>query len=496
MPSWGPAPRWATSRSPERPTFGPQVAKIAASLGKALLPWQRFVVDVALEVDRESGEFAYDEVIVFAQRRSGKTVIIEPVTFHRCGQAARRSAWITAQKRDNAVKRWKAATDVMLASPLGSRLGRKVSHSFEELTWRGTGSQFLPFAPDEDSMHGEDPDLVWVDELWSLSLEQKKKIQQGYRPAWSVKTGQEWKMSAAGTARSGWMKHERTRGRAAVESGGRSRIAYFEWCVPERVDGMAVQDLDDERLLQVVLDNHPRRDHGLRHGFLVDELADMGRSGFLRAYGGLDEDATAQDTVISGSALARALSAVRIPADARVGIGFAVDPERREAAVSAAWRDEGGVAVTEVLQRRPGTRWLASFVAGIADRNDVGAFAVNNAGAARDVADELERPAENDGFGLELLRVPSGDYAAACARFDDEISDVAEGGRPTITHNGDPDLLEALRAANRDRRLGSGRAWGSETGEPVSTLESHTLAVWAFDHMPMPEQPARPFRIF
>ena len=495
MPSWGPAPRWATSRSPERPTFGPAVAKLAKSLGKPLLPWQRYVVDVGLEVDQE-GEFVYDEVIVFAQRRSGKTVIIEPVTFHRCGQPAKRSAWITAQKRDNAVKRWRAATDVMLESPLGPRLSRKVSHSFEELMWKKTGSQFLPFAPDEDSMHGEDPDLVWVDELWSLSLEQKKKIQQGYQPAWSVKTGQEWKMSAAGTARSGWMKHERTRGRAAVESGGRSRIAYFEWCVPELVDGKPVQELDDERLLQVVLDNHPRRDHGLRHGFLVGQLAGMGRSGFLRAYGGLDEDATAQDTVIPGAALGRALSSVKIPEDARVGIGVAVDPERREASVSAAWRDAAGIAVTEVLQRRAGTRWAAAFVAGVDERNDIGTIAVNNAGPARDVADELERPVENDGYGLELLRVASSDYAAACARFDDEITDVPEGGRPTVTHNGDPDLMDALRAANRDRKIGSGRAWGSETGEPISTLESHTLAVWAFDHMPAPAQPARSFRIF
>lgn len=485
-PSWGPAPRWATSRSPERPTFGPAVAKISEILGKPFLPWQRFVCDVALEVDPESGEPAYDEVIVFAQRRSGKTVLIEPVTAHRCGQPVKRSAWITAQKRDNAVKRWRDAADVMLASPLEPRLARKVSIAHEELRWRATGSKFVPFAPDEDSMHGEDPDLVWVDELWSFSLTQRRLIQQGYRPAWSVKTGQEWKMSAAGTARSGWMKHERTRGRGAVEAGGHSRIAYFEWCVPEQVGGVRVHDLEDEVLLQLVLDNHPRRDHGVRLGFLRQELADMGRSGFLRAYGGLDEDVASDETVIPGGAFGRAQVQERIPAEARIGIGLQVDPLRREAAVSVSWRDKAGRALTELVQRRDGTRWAAGYVQGLRERHEVGSVAVVNAGPARDVADELQRA------GVDLVRLSQTDWVAACARFSDEITDVAEGAWPTVTHDGDPDLLAALQQAGRL----PGKPWHSETGEPITVLDAHTLAVWAADHLPAVEQPARPFRIF
>lgn len=476
---WGPAPRWATSRSPDRPTYGPAVAKVAKQLGKPLFPWQRYVVDVALEVDPDTGELAYDEVIVLVPRRSGKTVLIEPVTVWRCGRpGVRQQAWITAQKRDNAVKRWRDASDVMDREIGAPTVKQYIGAMNEALRWPATGSKFVPFAPDEDSMHGEDPDLVWVDELWSFSTVQKLKIQKGYRPAWSVKAGQEWKLSAAGTARSEWLKADRMRGRAAVESGGRSRIAFFEWCIPDVVDGVPVGELDDERLISVILDNHPRRDHGVRPPFLFQELGDLGRAAVLRAYGGLDEDETASETLIP---VAGAFTVDRIPARVRVAFGLQVDPERREATITAAWRDGAGRALTQVLDSRPGSSWAAAraaeLVASNAGDNPVGAVTVLNSGPARNVADDLDRA------GVPVLRVSAADYGAACADVEDQVAD----GR--LTHDNDARLLAALRAAGW-RRSGGSRVWASNTGEPITVLDAHTLAVWGFDHMP----PAPPVR--
>lgn len=469
------------------------MARIAELLGKPLFPWQRYVCDVALEV-LEDGSWAYEEVVVLVQRRAGKTVLIEPVTLHRCSQPVKAGAWLTAQKRENAVKRWRDVTDTLLASSFAPKLHRKVSHSFEALRWRETGAGFFPFAPDEETMHGEDPDLVWVDELWSHGLVQKNQIEAGYEAAWSVKSGQAWKMSAAGTARSSWLKHERARGRAAVEAGDRSGIAFFEWCVPEVVAGRTVDELEADELLEVVLANHPRRDHGLRVDYLRTQL-EKGRPDFLRAYGGIDLDDSGRDLVIPRAALKRSKSVEKIPADARVGLGVAVDPESRSASVSAAWRDPiSGVALTELIEERPGTRWLAGFVDGLDERHDVGATAVNNVGSARDTADRLEQPADEGGYGLDLLRLSSSDYAAAVTRFNDGIVQV-DGSDPSVSWNGDPEFLKAVEAAHRDRRAGSGLVWGS-SGDPIVVLESHTLAVWAADHTPAVEQPARPFRIF
>lgn len=445
-------------------------------MGKPLFPWQRYVVDVALEVDPETGQLAYDEVIVLVPRRSGKTVLIEPVTVHRCGRrGVRQQAWLTAQKRDNAVKRWRDASDVMVRQIGAPTVVQTVGVMNEMVRWPANGSRFVPFGPDAETMHGEDPDLVWVDELWSFSLAQKQAIQKGYRPAWSVKAGQEWKLSAAGTARSEWLKADRMRGRAAAESDGHSRIAFFEWCVPEVVDGGPVAELDDDRLIGVILDNHPRRDHGVRPGFLFEELADLGRAAVLRAYGGLDEDASSDETLVPAAVLAAAFTQDRIPGGVRVGFGLQVDEQRREASISVAWRDAGGRCLTQVVDSRPGSSWAAGRVVELAGSNaggnPVGTVAVLGAGMARGIADELER------VGVPVMRVSATDYGAACGVVEDQLQD----GR--LTHDNDGRLLDAFRVAGW-RRSGGSRVWTPAAGVPITVVDAHTLAVWGVDHMP------------
>lgn len=44
-------PKYGTKRNPNNPTFGARIAAVAAYLGGTLMPWQRQVADVALELD-------------------------------------------------------------------------------------------------------------------------------------------------------------------------------------------------------------------------------------------------------------------------------------------------------------------------------------------------------------------------------------------------------------------------------------------------------------
>ena len=68
-------PRYATARDPARPSTGRRVARVAAALGRPLLPHQRQIVDVAGELD-EAGRPVYGEVAVVMPRRGGKTVTV------------------------------------------------------------------------------------------------------------------------------------------------------------------------------------------------------------------------------------------------------------------------------------------------------------------------------------------------------------------------------------------------------------------------------------
>lgn len=476
---WGPAPRWATPRSPERPSFGPAVGRLAAKMGTPLFPWQQYIADVALEVD-EAGDWVFDEVFVTAPRRSGKTHLIVPVTAHRCGQPGKATAWITAQTLKSAVRRWEEIADKIHASPFRSQV-RKNRGNPQVLRWPATGSAFAPFAPNEDSMHGEDPDLVWVDELWAFDTEQRREIEQGYEPAFSVKSGQAWLMSTAGTPRSEWFNQVRRRGREQVEVGVRSGMAVFDWSAPERVGEVPIEKLSDDELLRVVWDAHPRRDHGLRFDFLKKQLG-KGRIEFLRAYANLsqNEDSVRPDAVFDSERM-RASRGAQIPDGVRVGVGVAVDEDRRDAAIAVAWRDMGGRAHTSYRQAS-GTRWAAGDVRYLVENSEVSVVAGQSAGPARDLLDELERS------GVEVLRLSQPDTAAAGSRFHDEF----EAG--SVLWDGSVAFSAAVAAAE-PYKVQSGIVWRSATGAPVSTLQAGTVAVWAVDHAPEPVRPAAPFRV-
>jgi hypothetical protein len=442
-------------------------------MGAPLFPWQQYVVDVALEVN-PNGTWAYDDVLITAPRRAGKTFLIKAVTAHRCGQATKESAWITAQDGRRAIRRWRDITDDLMATPLRAGLKRIISNDHEEVTWLSSRSTFRPFPPKANAMHGEDPTLVWIDELWSFTAADRRFIEQGFRPSFAIQPGQAWLMSAAGTPTSEWLNTERRHGRERVEAGTTGRRAFFEWSLPDDLTGLPDHDLAD-----AVLAHHPRRDHGLRADFVRSELDSLGRPDFLRAYGNITPPDD-EEGAIPVAVLDRARSGARIPADARVSLGVAVDPDRRDAAIGIAWRDHMGVAVTD-HRRNDGTRWVAGEIIRLVDQNDVAAVAVVAAGPARSVADELERA------GVSLLRLSQADHAAAGARFMDEIT----AGRPSVTHNGAPDFAAAVAAAQPARKP-SGIVWEPRTGGTVTALDARTLAVWAADHAPAPEQRLSP----
>lgn len=473
LPSWGPAPRYATRRRPERKTYGAAVAKIARALGKPFFPWQRFAVDVGLEVDPDTGQLFYDEVIIIVPRRSGKTVLIDPLVVWRCGRPKiTQQVWITAQKLDSAVARWKASTDAIIAVPsLDAQVTRHVSNTREQLFWP-TGSKFVPFGPDGKSMHGEDPDLVLVDELWSFTRSQQREIEAGYEPARSVKAGQVWKLSAAGNAKSDWLKTDRIRGRAAAVSGGDHRIAFLEFCIPDVFDGVKVSQLDDGTLAQLILDNHPRRDHGVRPQVIRDAVA-KDRPAAIRAYGGIDETDVRDEGAIPSQVIADARTTGQIPDDVPVVLGVAVDDDRRESSVSAFWRDAGGIGRTELLRKSGGTRWLISYIDERCGRNEVRGVGILRAGASRDIADEL------DGVpGVPLVPISQTDLTGLCNRFADEMEAL------TVLHRGEPEFLEAVQASDWRKQGSGGRVFVPQGETPIVALSSHAIAVFTWDHSP------------
>ena len=456
---------------------------VSAKLGKPFFPSQQFIADVAGEVDPATGGPWYETVIVLMPRRSGKTVMIPAKASHTCGQPVPAQAWITAQKRDNAVKRWRESTDPLVLAGWGKRT---IGNMHEAHRWQ-SGSLYRPFAPNEEALHGDDPDVVFVDEFWTLGLLEFQTIREGYSAAWSVKPGQEWLLSAAGTHASTAMKDARKRGRAATLD-PYSRIAFFEWCIPETVDGAPVGKLGDEQLLELIMRHHPRAGRGLRPGFVAAEIV-RNRTAAIRAYGGLDSDTSEAEMVIDSGAFRRSTNRTRrIPGRARVAFGLASDPDLRQAGISVSWKDPtDGVTLTEVIETRDQVRWSVPAIIDLLGRWEDSCVAVRSDAGGRDLADDVAAEMVHLGIdGARLVRVSASDYAAACHRIRSGLESTPE---PRVLQLGERDLRRALQAAGLRRGV-----WVPEKG-PVAVLDAHTLAAWGADHLPVLAQPKRPFRV-
>lgn len=501
--SWTVGPRWATARTPERPTYGPIVGAVSAAMGRSFMPHQQLVVDVGLEVQSEAagdpdpGQWAYDEIGWTVQRRGGKTTIITPLATHRARLLRRARMFMTAQNRDKARARWMDATDDILSSPLRSDVRRKISHTFEELRWVEGGALFVPFAPNEEAMHSETPDLVFIDELWAFTADQRRAIQAGYVPAFATSGGQAWLMSTAGTDRSAWLNDLRRKGRAAVDRGERLGTAWFEWGLPNRVGGRLLDDLTDAELVDACIEYHPavchahacpgpRRGEPCPHGFIIRpsvlrnlcrQLSD--RDEILRAYGNRTaNDVADQWRAIGEDTWSNQVDTGGIPPAARVAFGVWVDEDGKDAALAAAWRDTGGRMHVEHLHAAEGVRWVIAHASGVAERQDPLCVAVANVGPARDVADELEAA------GVPVLRVSQADLTAACSRH------VSELEARSWWHRQNVEVTDSAKAA----ALVRGR-WARTGATSVSPVGAQTLAGWGFDHAPVVEQEPRRFRI-
>src|SRR5262245_9995567 len=133
-------PRWATRRRPDRQTLGPRVAEVAELLGTPLMPWQRHVVDVALEVDPDTGLLVYREIDLTVPRQSGKTFLLLAVMIHRAlgfGQRQRQRILYTAQTRNDARRKWEDEhVQVLQRSPLRNRFTVRKSNGAEAIRWR------------------------------------------------------------------------------------------------------------------------------------------------------------------------------------------------------------------------------------------------------------------------------------------------------------------------------------------------------------------------
>ena len=404
-------PRWATRRRPERDTYGAEVAEVAKLLGTPLLPWQRQVVDVALEVDPSTGLLAYREVWFSVMRQSGKTTLALPMEVHRCISPT----WGGPQRVVyTAQTGWEAKTKfledqvpILQASPLGKLVtkpgGGRIRRAQGDwgANFGGTGGAIDVLGSSPSAGHGRTLDLGVIDEAWK---DEDDRREQALLPAMVTRPmAQLLGFSTMGTDASTYLNRKVETGRSAAGEDSGAGMAYFEWSIPED------EDIDDPKVWWRYM---PALGHTISEAAVAHARQTMSEGEFRRAFG--NQKTSSSERVIHSAVW----DAVQDPnAEPSGELSWGVDLLRGV----EGHPDSGSIGVfgdgkVAVIEHRPGTTWIVDRMRQLHEARG-GRIVVDGGGPAASVADEMEDA------GLPVVRLTGGAVASACGRIYDAIAD-------------------------------------------------------------------------
>lgn len=205
-------------------------------LGTPLMDWQRYVTNVGLELDPDTGKLAFREVIVSVMRQNGKTTLVLSTECARCllWGSEQRVAYTAQTGKDARAKFKEDHKPIIEKSPVSPLVQRfYLSDGNTSMVWKN-GSRISCLDNTPSAGHGKTLDLAVIDEAFDDSNNDRE---QALLPAMATRrNAQMWTVSTAGHSASTYLRRKVEIGRAAVSSGSNTGVAYFEWSIPEDED--------------------------------------------------------------------------------------------------------------------------------------------------------------------------------------------------------------------------------------------------------------------
>ena len=473
-------------------SFGYDVIEFADKvLGLDLLPWQRWLLIHALEVEGDlDGEwnFRFRTVVVEVARQQGKTFlgkVLAAAFLYLLGVGLIIG---TAQDLEQAEDTWSALVDMVMDDP---DLKAEVEH-----VWRTNGAKRLQLTGGRDyrvrastrkAGRGKSADLVLMDEL---------REHRDWE-AWGALTktviarsnALVWCMSNAGDGTSVVLRHLRLQAHAALgdpdgivkalgglvdrpdddEDDG-SALGWFEWSAPPTADP---SDVDAWAAANPSL-GHTVTMRALRSAFSTDP-PDVFRTECLCQW----VEAVVQPPFPEDSWRGGTDPRSSIPIGAPFSVGIDVSADRQHSAIAVCGRRADGLLHGEVVAYDHGIGWVVDWL-----RERVGRegwpqpirVAMQGRGAPASAIIELVAAID----GVEVVECVGRDLGAWCGRLWDAVAASAPDAKSDATrlmHIPQPVLDLAANVATT-RPVGDGAwAWDrAKSREDVSPLVALTMA--------------------
>lgn len=425
-------------------------------LGLELLPWQRWLLHHALELNPD-GSFRFRTLLVLVARQNGKSTLAQILALWRMFVDGAPLVIGTAQNLDLAEEVWAGAVDMAESiDELRAEIAA-VDRTNGKKALRLTGGQrYKVAAATRRGGRGLSGDFVLLDEL---------REHQTW-DAWGAITkttlarprAQILGLSNAGDDSSVVLNHLRA---VALRDMTKTDadVGIFEWSAPEDCD---IDDPDAWAAANPALGytiGEPAIASALTTDppwvFRTEVLCQRVDTSAGSPLPDFDECADPESSVQPG---------------ARVAFAVDVSWDRSTAWITAAGiRDDGKVHV-EVVASAMGTDWVADWLAVRLDRWEPVAVALQAVGAP---ASSLGEAIETAVGSARTLRMGTQDLGRACGLLYDAVGDRR------LVHTGQPQLSEAAKVASV-RPLGD--AWVFDRKKSpldIAPLMAAAEAVWA-----------------
>ena len=432
------------------------------------MSWQSAAADVAFEVDPETGELWYREVVITVPRQSGKTTLDLAVMVHRAlGFRLPQVITYTAQSRIKAREKWEDEhIPILDKSPLAAFYRVRKTTGNEAILWRN-GSKHGIEAPTDKAGHGPTLDLGVVDEAFAHA---DSRVEQALKPAMVTRpSSQLWVDSTAGTGKSVYLRGKVNAGRVRCELGMPSRTVYIEYSAPDDADPA---DPATWRACMPALGIIRADGTGVREDTIRSEFESMELADFRRAYLNQWLDAFPDEWQVISKEDWDACED-RESDRARLAVAIAADasPDQSSGAIAVAGRRLDGrmVAVIPDGDHRAGVSWIVPRLLELKAAHRPCAVVIDPRGPAAGLIIEAENA------GIEVTKLGATDVAQAFAQVYTAVADR------TLVHLGQLELRAALAGAAR-RPLGDGAyAWARKSAAvDISPLVAVTSAVWGY----------------
>lgn len=444
---------------------------VAAMLGKPLMEWQQYVVDILLEIDPDTGQLAYDEWLLTVPRQSGKSTLVLAKATHRCSAGkffgANQQVAYTAQTKLKATEKFEKDYSAVMQHSKRLRAKLRTGNMKVDIRYPN-GSIFGVESGTEKSGHGSVLDEAFIDEAFS---QVDNRMEQAFGPAMITRPNKQLGVvSTAGWLDASpylWGKVEI--GRKLAADGVRIGTAYFEWSAPEDADP------GDEAVWLSCMPAVHRPDcpagckrHTITLAAIRSEYAKADRSGkmsdFKRAYLNMWQlkPREGEETALGDWASCSVAVPDVVPTPLALGIGGDLDREWVSFATAA---ELDGRTLLAKVDRRVGTDWVAAEAVRIQREHNIPILMCEK-GPIADLADAIRD------LGGDVKQVKLDEYVAACASIFDAVR------YRTLAHVNHEDLNASVNVA-RWRTVNDRNVLGRKQSEgDISMIEGATLAHW------------------